>query len=289
MLQLVFWGHSAWIRFLLMLPWLAQLFQHKKRHMCSLQIGEHPRFIGATSWDFWGSFQKIRRLRTSQQKPEKKHPGRIEKSELLSELALQLTDDGVVKKPMTLELDHLLAGVHRPFWVLGSVSVRWWWLLLLLLKYGRFSIGPMVSRDFFLVLCFLGIFYRQPKCPGQVYVWGNLGRHMIGTHVVILQWDGFLEAIREFEWDGRLILRLWSFIFFDNLSIDIFRHCYHYLSLKVPKLIKPNQNHGKTHGICTKQTPNHNQAILCRWPGTSMVTVAMQVPSHGDWWKMRDW
>ena len=35
---------------------------------------------------------------------------RIEKSELLSELALQLTDDGVVKKPMTLELDHLLAG-----------------------------------------------------------------------------------------------------------------------------------------------------------------------------------
>lgn len=69
--------------------------------MCSLQIGEHPRFIGAER---------------PQKKPEKKAPGRIEKSELLSELALQLTDDGVVKKPMTLELDHLLAGVHRPFW-----------------------------------------------------------------------------------------------------------------------------------------------------------------------------
>lgn len=30
------------------------------------------------------------------------------------------------------------------------------------------------------------------------------------------------------------------------------RHCYHYLSLKAPKLIKPNQKPWENHGICTK-------------------------------------
>ena len=78
--------------------------------------------------------------------PSTKKPGRIEKSELLSELALQLTDDGVVKKPMTLELDHLLAGV-APEKPRKSPSVVGC-LLNLYRPYGE-------SRSFFLMLVFL--------------------------------------------------------------------------------------------------------------------------------------
>lgn len=101
------------------------------------------------------------------------------------------------------------------------------------------------------------------------------------VHMLVLKsWCCWVLSVMDLRCMLQLIKKWLSFLpgfFAGNATITF--------PSKSPSSSNPTKTMGKPMGFAPNLT-NQNQVILCRWPVTSMVTVAMQVPSHGNWWKM---